>query len=176
MQVPFHAAVSEQTVPILTYVMLPMPIKAASPGACRCSQCCIPWRGGKGPSSESLVQRTWACRLGNVPFLSSLTRQTVPRGIRSGWVGGRWVRAAMQWGWGGTGGGQPPSDGLGQQAWVVGAAAARSLRTPRRVSRHRTAVLVPLGRSLYCLSASHLQLTSSASFGCQVFLKSYLIS
>ena len=58
MQVPFHAAVSEQTVPILVYVMLPMPIKAASPAACRCSQCYIPWQGGKGHSSESLVQRT----------------------------------------------------------------------------------------------------------------------
>ena len=40
-----------------------------------------PQRGGEGPSSGSLMRRNWACRLGNVPFLSSPTRQRV----RMGW-------------------------------------------------------------------------------------------
>jgi len=44
----------------------------------------------------------------------SSTRQRTPRGSRSGWVGGRWVSAAVQWGRAGTGGGQP---------WAMGWAA-----------------------------------------------------
>jgi len=125
--------------------------------------------GGTGTPLGSRMQRTWARRLRNL---------AAPRGREH-------REAAGAAGWVADGCQQPCSgDGLGpavgslgrwagQQARAVGAAAAR----PRRVSRRRTALPVPLGRCLYRLSASHLQLTSSsASYGCQVFLKSFLIS
>lgn len=46
-QVPFH-------------VMFPMPIKAVTPRTHGCRQCCLPWQGGKGSSTGSLMQRIWA--------------------------------------------------------------------------------------------------------------------
>lgn len=107
---------------------------------------------------------TWACRLGNVPFLSSLTRQAVPRGCQSGWVGGGWVWAAVQRRWGGTGGGQPPSDGLGRQARAVGPAAARS-----RVGRQ---TLDRAPRAPGSLPPSSLCLAPAAHFFCLIWLPS----
>lgn len=126
----------------------------------------IPRQGGKGPSSWVLSLSAGECAPSEQPHEAArqLGRQQTGASSPA-------ARMGRDKQWPTLLGG--PSDGLGWQAQVVGAAAAHC---PVGQQTSDCSPPAPALLPLLSLSASQLQFTSSVSYGCQVFLKSYLIN